>query len=200
MLTDDSTNPRMMPTRANMVRWLCLSFAYYYLILFLLSWKQCNGLWTVLRRTILSFSTVKPALYITWAFLIVILVRFGARWSDQRSRRRWSWRFRRRFYFVRMINCHKLTLVMFCSYLSCKSLAMQYWCPIYVDTITGGFPGKWSYCRRCKCCLCDLCQSNPHFKLMHEIMVRPLPPGCRLTAIFDVSLQTCLSDIYWFWK
>lgn len=23
--------------------------------------------------------------------------------------------------------------------------------------------------------------------LMHDIMVRPLPPGCRMTAIFDVS-------------
>jgi hypothetical protein len=23
---------------------------------------------------------------------------------------------------------------------------------------------------------------------MHEIMVRPLPPGCRMTAIFDVSV------------
>ena len=22
---------------------------------------------------------------------------------------------------------------------------------------------------------------------MHDIMVKPLPPGCRLTAIFDVS-------------
>ena len=25
-------------------------------------------------------------------------------------------------------------------------------------------------------------------KLMHQIMVKPLPAGCRLTAIFDVSL------------
>jgi metacaspase-1 len=32
-------------------------------------------------------------------------------------------------------------------------------------------------------------QSNSIFKLMHEIMVKPLPAGCRLTAIFDASLQ-----------
>ena len=36
---------------------------------------------------------------------------------------------------------------------------------------------------------CMLCQSNFLAKLMHEIMVKPLPAGCRLTAIFDASLQ-----------
>jgi hypothetical protein len=32
-------------------------------------------------------------------------------------------------------------------------------------------------------------ETNGHIvdDLMHELMVRPLPPGCRMTAIFDVS-------------
>ena len=35
MLTDDSTNPRMMPTRQNMVRYLYPSFVYCLYLLFL---------------------------------------------------------------------------------------------------------------------------------------------------------------------
>lgn len=33
-------------------------------------------------------------------------------------------------------------------------------------------------------------EQNSHIvdDLMHDIMVRPLPPGCRMTAIFDVRL------------
>ena len=33
-------------------------------------------------------------------------------------------------------------------------------------------------------------ETNSHIvdDLMHEIMVKPLPPGCRMTAIFDVSV------------
>ena len=27
---------------------------------------------------------------------------------------------------------------------------------------------------------------------MHAIMVRPLPPGCRMTAIFDVGYSVCI--------
>ena len=29
---------------------------------------------------------------------------------------------------------------------------------------------------------------------MHAIMVRPLPPGCRMTAIFDVGHSVCMYD------
>ena len=34
-------------------------------------------------------------------------------------------------------------------------------------------------------------ETNGHIvdDLMHEIMVRPLPPGCRMTAIFDASIR-----------
>lgn len=34
-------------------------------------------------------------------------------------------------------------------------------------------------------------ETNGHIvdDLMHDIMVKPLPPGCRMTAIFDVSLR-----------
>lgn len=35
-----------------------------------------------------------------------------------------------------------------------------------------------------------VCQSALLFpQIMHEIMVKPLPPQCRLTAVFDVSLR-----------
>lgn len=64
MLTDDSTNPRMMPTRENIVRCLHPSFVYC-LILFLSSCKQCNGLCAVLRPMMLYFSTVKAASCVT---------------------------------------------------------------------------------------------------------------------------------------
>lgn len=38
--------------------------------------------------------------------------------------------------------------------------------------------------------------SHPFSQHMHDIMVRPLPPGCRLTAIFDVSCYARLLMIY----
>lgn len=44
------------------------------------------------------------------------------------------------------------------------------------------------------------CQSDSNYKLMHQIMVKPLPAGCRLTAIFDVRNDNYLLDMYSFLK
>ena len=38
-------------------------------------------------------------------------------------------------------------------------------------------------------CLHTLYLSNFNFQLMYQLMVHPLPTGCRLTAIFDASFQ-----------
>ena len=57
MLTDDSTNPRMMPTKENIVR----CFVSIICVLsnsILLSWKQCIGLCAMLRPMMLYFSIV----------------------------------------------------------------------------------------------------------------------------------------------
>ena len=70
---------------------------------------------------------------------------------------------------------------------------------LYMLIITDGFRGKWPHCRRCKFFLYIYhAIVILSLKLMHEIMVKPLPAGCRLTAIFDVSLQKRLTicDVY----
>ena len=36
--------------------------------------------------------------------------------------------------------------------------------------------------------------TNMSIQMMHDIMVKPLPPGCRLTAIFDVSPDRAFSS------
>ena len=58
MLTDDSTNPRMMPTRENMVRCLYVCIICVFPNSIPLSSKQCNGLCVVLRPMMLYFSIV----------------------------------------------------------------------------------------------------------------------------------------------
>ena len=44
MLTDDSTNPRHMPTRENMVRYLYPLYVCVLSDFILFSYKQCDGL------------------------------------------------------------------------------------------------------------------------------------------------------------
>lgn len=135
MLTDDSTNPRMMPTRENMVRGFHSSVAYF-LILFYFSPAASNAM--ARGGCCAQWFSIFPLwsqFHIGHIFVLIFIpVRFRTRWSGQRPRRRWGRRFRRRLFdFVRMIDSHKLTPAMICSYLSCKSLAMRCWCVMYVN-------------------------------------------------------------------
>ena len=69
--------------------------------------------------------------------------------------------------------------------------------------ITDGFRSKWPHCRRCKLIVFThiyyyyYCLISSLSKLMHEIMVRPLPTGCRLTAIFDASSSSFFIIYYY---
>lgn len=101
------------------------------------------------------------------------------------------------FYFVYMIDLADTNDVH--SYLSCKLLARLHdtdVSPTDVNKLQMDFEANGHIVDDVSAVFIYIyCASLIPFliKLMHEIMVKPLPAGCRLTAIFDASLSTLIT-------
>ena len=173
MLTDDATNPRQQPTKDNIVS---TSFTDGY---FLIYWRTRN--WVILKINAMQW-LVRGAQPNDSLFFHCELYRcvtnndtsdgFVIRLRSWRS----NWRSRRR----------RRRWLRWRSVIALTPLVSRTWGSLRAVVI---YPVDY--------------ETNGHIvdDLMHDIMVKPLPPGCRLTAIFDVCANPCqcaVGTLCWF--